>query len=129
MRMTNRHFCLLAALFVALAFVAVPATTFGQSAGDDQYVDPFKDNGNGNGNGNANGNGNSGSQGDTSAGTQQTTQTTTPTGDTAGETASDPAANGNTLPRTGEDYGAVVLMGVLLLGGGVALRLAWPLPE
>jgi hypothetical protein len=123
MRMTNRHLCLLAALLIALAAVAVPAASFAQSAGDDQYVDPFQNNGNGNGN---SGSGNSGNQSDTTAGTQQTTQT--PTGNTAGQSASGPAASGK-LPRTGEHYGAVVIMGGLLIVGGVALRLAWPLPE
>jgi LPXTG-motif cell wall-anchored protein len=123
MRMINRHFCLLAALLIALATVAVPATAFGQSAGDDQYVDPFQNNV-GDGKDNSQ---NSNSQSDTTSGSQQTTQSTA--GDTAGTTASDPAEGGNTLPRTGEDVGGLVLMGVALLGGGFALRRAWPLPD
>jgi LPXTG-motif cell wall-anchored protein len=103
-----------------------------QSAGDDQYVDPFQNNGNGN-NGNGNGNGNNSSSGSQSnsntSASQQTSQSTTTTGSTAGATAqSDPTASG-TLPRTGEDLGGVALMGVVLLGGGYALRRAWPLPQ
>lgn len=125
MRITNRHLCLLAALLIALATVAVPATAFGQSAGDDQYVDPFQNNGDGN---DDSGSQNSGSESDTTSGSQQTTQTTT-AGDTAGTTASDPAASGQTLPRTGENVGGLVLMGFVLVGGGFALRRAWPLPE
>jgi len=127
MRMTNRPLCMLVALVIALAAVALPATALAQSAGDDQYVDPFQNNGE---KGDNSGGQNSGTQSDTTAGTQQTTQSTTPTtaGDTAGTTASDPAAAG-TLPRTGEDPGPVVLIGLLLLGGGFALRLAWPLPD
>lgn len=124
MRMTNRHLCLLAALLIALAVVAVPATAFGQSAGDDQYVDPFQDDTPQNGNNN-----NSGSQSDNTSSGQQTSQTTTTTGDTAGASAQDPAADSGTLPRTGEDLGRVALIGVLLLVGGLALRRAWPLPE
>jgi LPXTG-motif cell wall-anchored protein len=121
MRMTKRLVCLLAALLIAVPVVAIPATALGQSAGDDQYVDPFQGNGNGNGNGNSG----SGSQSnnDTSA-SQQTNQTTT----TPGNAAQDPSANG-TLPRTGEDLGGIALMGVVLIGGGFALRRAWPLPE
>jgi LPXTG-motif cell wall-anchored protein len=124
MRMTKRLVCLLAALLIAVPVVAVPATALGQSAGDDQYVDPFT-----NGNNKDNGTTGSGSQGNnnTSAG-QQTSQTTTPTGDTAGATAQDPSASG-TLPRTGEDLGGIALMGLILVAGGFALRRAWPLPE
>jgi LPXTG-motif cell wall-anchored protein len=124
MRMTKQLVCLLAALLIAVPVVALPATALGQSAGDDQYVDPFQDNGN-NGNGNDSGSGSQGNN-DTSAG-QQSNQTTT--GDTAGATAQDPASQNGTLPRTGEDLGGIALMGVVLVGGGFALRRAWPLPE
>jgi LPXTG-motif cell wall-anchored protein len=37
----------LAALILALALLAVPATALAQSAGDEQYVDPFEGEGNG----------------------------------------------------------------------------------
>jgi LPXTG-motif cell wall-anchored protein len=124
MRMTKRLVCLLAALLIAVPVVALPATALGQSAGDDQYVDPFQNNDK-----NDNGNSGSGSQSnDNTSASQQTTEPTTTTGDTAGATAQDPSASG-TLPRTGEDLGGVALMGVILVGGGFALRRAWPLPE
>jgi hypothetical protein len=127
MRMTNRLICLLAVLAIAVPAAALPATAFGQSAGDDQYVDPFQDNENAdNGGGN---NDNSGSQSDNTSTNQQTSQTTTTSGDTAGASAQDPAAESGGLPRTGFNVGGVVLTGVLLLGGGLALRRAWPLPE
>jgi LPXTG-motif cell wall-anchored protein len=132
MRMTKRLVLLLATLLIAVPTVVVPAVALGQSAGDDQYVDPFQNNGNGGGNGNGNGgngNGNSGSQTDNTSASQQTSQTPTTTGDTAAASAQSSTSAGGTLPRTGEDMGGVVLMGVVLLGGGYALRRAWPLPQ
>jgi hypothetical protein len=129
MRMTNRLICLLAALALAVPAAALPATAFGQSAGDDQYVDPFQDNNADNNGGGGGGGNNSGSQNDNTPSSQQTSQTTTTTGDTAGASAQDPAAESGGLPRTGFNVGGVVLTGVLLLGGGLALRRAWPLPE
>ena len=124
MRMTNRLICLLAALALAVPAAVLPATAFGQSAGDEQYVDPFQDDTPQNNSSN-----DSGSQSDDTSSGQQTSQTTTTTGDTAGTSAQDPAAASGTLPRTGEDLWPVALIGVLLLGGGLALRRAWPLPE
>ena len=135
MRMTKRLVLLLAALLIAVSTAALPAIALGQSAGDDQYVDPFQNNGNGTGGGggggggNGNGNNNSGSQTDNTSASQQTSQTTTTTGDTAGASAQNSTSATGTLPRTGEDMGGVVLMGLVLLGGGYALRRAWPLPQ
>jgi LPXTG-motif cell wall-anchored protein len=131
MRMTKRLVLLLATLLIAVPTVVVPAVALGQSAGDDQYVDPFQNNGNGNdnGGGNGNGNSNSGSQTDNTSASQQTSQTPTTTSDTAAASAQSSTSAGGTLPRTGEDMGGVVLMGVVLLGGGYALRRAWPLPQ
>jgi LPXTG-motif cell wall-anchored protein len=123
MRMTKQLVCLLAALMIAVPVVAVPATALGQSAGDDQYVDPFQDNHKDN---KANPGSGSLSNNDNTSASQQTTPTT---GDTAGATAQDPAAANGTLPRTGEDLGGIALMGIVLVGGGFALRRAWPLPE
>jgi LPXTG-motif cell wall-anchored protein len=111
----------LAALAVA-GLLAAPAAALGQSAGDDQYEDPF-------------------------AGEDQQEQPSpdTPVDDGGGtqpapvEPAPAPAATGQEpapaesgtpatagqeqLPNTGADAGAILLAGSLLLAGGVALRL------
>jgi LPXTG-motif cell wall-anchored protein len=128
MRISYRALCLLVLLILAAPVVAVPATALAQSAGDDQYVDPFENDGNGNGNG-----GNSGNQGsdqgtsnDTSA--QSGDQSGNGTAGTAAQGTEDP--NGK-LPRTGGvPEGWIAVAGVaLLLGGGFALRRVWPRPD
>ena len=59
MRMTNRVLFLLLVLALAVPAAAAPVTALAQSAGDNQYVDPFQGSGD-SGGGN---NGNSGNQG------------------------------------------------------------------
>jgi LPXTG-motif cell wall-anchored protein len=113
------------AALVAAGLLAAPATALGQSAGDEQYEDPF-------------------------AGENQPEQPSpdTPVDDgggaqpapapaepapapapaTAGQepaaTESGPAtASQEQLPNTGADAEAVLLVGTILLAGGVALRL------
>jgi hypothetical protein len=129
MRMTNRVLFLLLMLALAVPVVAAPATAFAQSAGDDQYVDPFQDDQTGNGNQN-----DSNSQGDGTNATptpdQPTAQAPADTGDTAAANAAGEAnSSGTTLPRTGMPPGELALVGVILLAGGFALRRAWPLPD
>jgi hypothetical protein len=108
----------LAALLVALALLA-PASAFAQSAGDEQYADPF---------GNDNGSGQSNNQGDTTPPPSSSSPTTTaqaaPTATPAPATATTaqapaPAAQ---LPRTGGDPITPAVAGFWLLLGGVALR-------
>jgi hypothetical protein len=125
MRMTNRVLTLLLMLALAVPVAVVPATAFAQSAGDDQYVDPFQDDETGGGNGNQ---GDSDSQGGNDT-PDQTAQA--PATDDAAEAgvAEQSATSGATLPRTGLPVGPLVLIGVALLGGGFALRRAWPLPD
>jgi LPXTG-motif cell wall-anchored protein len=135
MRITNRLLGVLVALMLVVPVAAMPAIALGQSAGDDQYVDPFQDSGNGNGNGNGNGSGSGGgnNSGSNNSGSQQSTGQSN-TGDTAGTTAAQNSAadsNGK-LPHTGSDFpeGWLVAVGVLLLlGGGFALRRVWPRPD
>jgi len=135
MRISYRVLCLLAVLILAAPVAAVPATALAQSAGDDQYVDPFQDDQTGK-NDNNGGGGNSGSQSDngtSSSGSQQSNDGTD-SGATAGTTAAAQGsedANGK-LPRTGGGVpeGWIVAVGVLLLlGGGYALRRVWPRPH
>jgi hypothetical protein len=125
MRMTNRVLSLLLMLALAVPVVAAPATSFAQSAGDDQYVDPFQDNNSGGGGGNQ---GNSGNQGTDTTAQQPAAQAPADTSATAGATATQGATDG-TLPRTGLPLGGLALIGVILLGGGFALRRAWPQPD
>jgi LPXTG-motif cell wall-anchored protein len=114
----------LLALLLALA-LATAATSFAQSAGDEQYVDPFQeppaetDRQDG-----------SGSQGD--AGTPAPAAPAPPAPEPApapapetlgGDgTVATSAGDSATLPRTGLPVVVPALLGVLLLAGGVMLR-------
>jgi LPXTG-motif cell wall-anchored protein len=125
MRIRHRTLSLLLVLSLFAAAAAVPATALGQSAGDEQYVDPFQEDNSGGGN-----------QGDSGnpAPQEQAPATEAPTTpvptDTAGATAAQEGGNGSTsLPRTGSPLGVVALIGVALIAGGLALRRAWPLPD
>jgi len=103
----------LAVLIAALA-LAAPGTAFAQSAGDEQYQDPFGD--------------------DQAAATPTPTPTPAPSGSTT--TPAAPAAPASTpapapapavaasqqLPRTGNDPITPAVAGFWLLLGGVALR-------
>jgi len=114
--MSPRLLTLLLAIALSLPVLAAPAASLAQSAGDDQYVDPFKGE-----QGNGGGGNDSGAQDNSNTGSNDTAaQTTTGSGDTAG--ASGETADGSGLPRTGLGLGAVALTGAILLGGGVALR-------
>jgi hypothetical protein len=115
-------------LFMLLTLaLAVPAVVHAQSAGDDQYVDPFEGQGGGGG---GNGGGDNGSQtGGSDDGTTSTTAQTTPS-DTAGTSAEGTAAQSEaTLPRTGFTLLPVAIFGALLLGAGAVLRRGARLPS
>jgi LPXTG-motif cell wall-anchored protein len=130
MRISHRLVCLLAVLILAAPAAALPAAAFGQSAGDDQYVDPFQNNDKGD-DGNA-GSGSQGGDNSNNAAQQGTDQSNS--GDSAGTTAAQSSAadeNGK-LPHTGSGLpeGWLVAAGViLLLGGGFVLRRVWPHPD
>jgi LPXTG-motif cell wall-anchored protein len=119
----SRRLALLALLvlcagFVPAAIATAPAAA--QSAGDEQYEDPF-------GGGNGGGGGGSAQPQPTPAqpATPQPASTPVPAGASAGATASSGsagAAQSDGLPRTGAPVDLIALAGVLLLAGGLALR-------
>jgi len=104
------------AVLVAAGLLAAPGSAFGQSAGDEQYEDPF-----------------AGEDQGQSQGGQEPTAPAVPepaepppaapapaTG--ASESAPPATAAQPQLPATGADARAVLLAGAILLAGGVALR-------
>ena len=101
------------------AMLLLPAAAFGQSAGDEQYEDPFAPAPE------QSGGGGSGGEEPTGGGAE-------PAPAPAQESAPEPAQPApataaqetpQQLPYTGADEGLVALAGVVLLAGGVALRL------
>jgi hypothetical protein len=107
-------------LLLSLTLV-VPATVLAQSAGDEQYVDPFQGSGGGGGGGN-------GSEGGSDNGSTPTT--TTPSDTATGTVESTTAESGDgTLPRTGFSLLPVTLTGLFLLGAGLAVRRGARLPS
>ena len=110
----------LVALFAALALLA-PASAFAQSAGDNQYTDPFG------GDSGGQQQSSSGSQG-SSSGSSGTAGTTTAQAPAPAPTSAPvaTAAQSTTaaqqLPRTGHDPITPAVAGFWLLLGGVTLR-------
>jgi LPXTG-motif cell wall-anchored protein len=110
------------AALVAAGLLAAPATAFGQSAGDEQYEDPFAGENQEQPAGGSDEDGGGGSQ---PAVPEPTAPAPEPTGQepAPAPTESGPAPTPQPqLPNTGADAGAVVLAGALLLAGGIALR-------
>jgi LPXTG-motif cell wall-anchored protein len=113
---------------LALAF---PGTALAQSAGDDQYSDPFGGGGGGGGNSSATPTPTPAapSAPSTSSTAPSTSTSTAPSSAGAAATPA-PAASATApvttssgqLPYTGADAGLLALAGVLCIGGGVALR-------
>jgi LPXTG-motif cell wall-anchored protein len=98
------------ACLITVAVLALPASAWAQSAGDEQYQDPFGD-----------------EQGSatptptaTPAPSGTTTQATPTPAPTAAAAQAEPAAQ--QLPRTGNDPITPAVAGFWLLLGGVALR-------
>jgi LPXTG-motif cell wall-anchored protein len=120
----------LTALLAALV-LAAPASAFAQSAGDDQYQDPFGSGGDQQHSQGGGGGGTTGSSGESApapvptaapapAAPAPATAAPAPAAVTASTTTASAAAP--QLPRTGEDAGLLALGGAILLAGGVALR-------
>ena len=110
--------------------LALPAVVHAQSAGDDQYVDPFEgqDGGGGGGGGGNDGADNGSQTGGSDDGTTSTTAQTTPS-DTAGTTAQGTESGEATLPNTGLALLPIALTGAFLLGAGITLRRGARLPS
>jgi hypothetical protein len=130
MRKSLTMLCCALLASLAAATVAAPAG-FAQSAGDEQYVDPFQtEQGSGGGGGDTGSGGGGGS--DTGAAPEQPAapEPSTPTGtpepappvESGTATTTGGSAGGIALPRTGPPFLAVLGAGVLLLGAGLALR-------
>lgn len=125
---------LLALALVVVVAVALPATVLAQSAGDEQYTDPFQgqnDSG-GNGGGGGGGNGSSGSGttqggGDvTSGGSEDSgttgSTTTAPSTESATPDATGAGSGSATLPVTGGPATMLAAIGAAFLLSGLALR-------
>ncbi len=109
----------LAALLTALA-LACPGTAFAQSAGDDQYEDPFGSGGAGAGAARAGGHPGA-RAGSAPEAVPQAAPETAPAAQATPAPAA-PASQGRQLPYTGVETGLVAAAGALLIGAGVTLR-------
>jgi LPXTG-motif cell wall-anchored protein len=101
----------LATLFATCLLLALPAAALGQGAGDDQYSDPF---------GNEQTEEEAPDGGEAPAAPEESAPAA-PEPTPAPQSERAPAAE-EQLPYTGADTGLLALGGMLLLGGGVALR-------
>ena len=101
------------AVLAAAGLLAAPAPALGQSAGDEQYEDPFAGENQSQG---------GGSQEPAAPASPEPTAPPAPAAESASSgQGTEPAAQ-TELPYTGADAGAVLLAGSLLLAGGIALR-------
>ena len=98
-------------LLLALFALALPSAALGQSAGDEQYADPF---------GQVKDGGGQGQQADQP--TQCAPAQSAAPATTADQAAASQEATGPTLPRTGLPALLLAAAGALLLAGGTSLR-------
>jgi LPXTG-motif cell wall-anchored protein len=122
----------LVAPLAALILTLSPAAALAQSAGDQQYADPFGNNeqnesgggssGGGGGSGGSSGGGQSQSAPSTSGVAGAQAQGTTGTATSSSSTATTAQSQSGQLPRTGLDAGLVAALGAVLLLAGLALR-------
>jgi hypothetical protein len=108
----RRRLTVLAAVVALIAAAPAPVPALAQSAGDEQYEDPFA------------GQDPGGSDDDTQQEQQQTPAPAQPTPEssTPATPAATPASQQAELPRTGLDAVPLLAIGAVLLGSGVALR-------
>jgi LPXTG-motif cell wall-anchored protein len=104
--MARRLATMLAALVLSLA---APAAALAQGAGDDQYTDPF-------------GSGQNDDSGDQEPAEPEPAAPEPAPTPAATASQQEPAGE-EQLPYTGADEGLVALAGVMMLAGGIALRL------
>ena len=119
----------LLACMAVLALLLCPAGALAQSAGDEQYADPFGEVDDGKDDrdqGGGGGGGNSGAGGDSGA-TAGTPEAAAPTGEPLASADTEVAAAGETagaqLPRTGLPALLLAGAGALLAAAGLALRM------
>jgi hypothetical protein len=129
---TTRMAVALAIILTFTMAIAAPAGALAQSAGDEQYVDPFQGGGGNAGRpGSQNDGGQGGAtpsdtQGSTAEGATGSTATAAPDSSAAGVDAGTATSSGAQLPRTGLPMVALAALGVGLMIGGLALRRAAP---
>jgi hypothetical protein len=104
----------LTAALAALALLAAPAGALAQSAGDDQYSDPFGDV--------SEPSQDEGSQDGSSAPPADQVDTPAAESPAAAESQTADPGSGSTLPRTGFPAAMSALLGALLLCAGVSMR-------
>jgi hypothetical protein len=123
----------LALLAALLVLAGAPAVAAAQSAGDDQYVDPFAGQDAGGGGGSSGGQ--SGSSPSASAPSASAPSSSAPSSSAPSSSATAPAASpppattapvSTQLPYTGTATALRALLGAVLLLAGVALRLRVP---
>ena len=110
-----------AAATVAALTLSLPGAAFAQSAGDDQYRDPFGEEGQPQ---DQSGGGSAQTAPDTSGQTAPNpTPAPAPAPTPAPSTGTEPTATvAGELPRTGLGAGLMTALGVVLLGAGIGLR-------
>jgi LPXTG-motif cell wall-anchored protein len=103
------------AALLAAAVLALPGAAWAQSAGDDQYEDPFAPQPGQTDDGGA-------QEEEPAAQPDPAPAAPEPAAPQPEATAAQSPDGGETLPRTGADEGLVALAGAMMLAGGIALR-------
>jgi LPXTG-motif cell wall-anchored protein len=119
------------ALLGGLLLLLLPATAFAQSAGDEQYSDPFatpppaKAPSTPSPSAPSSGNQQAGTPSSSGTGTSSTQGTTssTPSSTASGSASSGSTSSSDALPRTGSSVWMLALLGGLMVLGGLLLRL------